>query len=126
MAKKMTILDAVEAFELDELYEDIIDAHEADFYVRSDMEADLRELIEAHEEIYEFSADENENYAESFERTLKETISMIFDDHGLDVRFEDPFMDEDDTDVYDDDPLHAVPEQDDGTFGEDQDEDEMF
>ena len=56
MAKKMTIFDAVEAFELYDLYEDIIDAYEADFYARAEMEADLRDLIEEHEELYEFSS----------------------------------------------------------------------
>ncbi len=85
MAKKMTIFDALEAFELYELYENIIDAYEADFYAQSEMNDDLRDLIEEHEEIYEFSEEDNGDYTESFERNLKEAISIIFDDHGLDV-----------------------------------------
>ncbi|WP_321492607.1 hypothetical protein [uncultured Desulfobacter sp.] len=123
MAKKMTIFDAVEAFELYDLYEDIIDAYEAEFYTRSEMEADLRDLIEEHEEIYEFSADDGD-YSESFERNLKEAISIIFDDHGLDVDFDDEYMDDDDMDVYDDESLEGGPDQDeaDGAFGEDEDE----
>lgn len=126
MAKKMTIFDAVEAFELYDLYEDIIDAYEADFYARSEMETDLRDLIEEHEELYEFSSDEDDDYAESFERNLKEAISIIFDDHGLDVQFDDAFMDGDDIDVYDDEPLEGGldKDEDEGAFGED--EDEMF
>jgi len=126
MAKKMTIFDAVEAFELYDLYEDIIDAYEADFYARSEMEADLRDLIEEHDEIYEFSVDEDDGYAESFERNLKEAISMIFDDHGLDVQLDDQFMDGDDIDVYDDEPMgdSAGRDEDESAFGED--EDEMF
>ncbi|NDY72508.1 hypothetical protein DO021_13070 [Desulfobacter hydrogenophilus] len=128
MAKKMTIFDAVEALELYDLYEDIIDAYEADFYARSEMEADLRDLIEEHDEIYEFSADEDDGYNESFERNLKEAISMIFDDHGLDVQLDDQFMDEDDIDVYDDEPMDKSPgrNEDEGTFEEDVDEDEIF
>lgn len=124
MAKKMTIFDAVEAFELYDLYEDIIDAYEAEFYTRSEMEADLRDLIEEHEEIYEFSADDDGDYAESFERNLKEAISIIFDDHGLDVDLDDEYMDDDDMDVYDDESLEGGPDQDeaDGAFGEDEDE----
>jgi len=123
MAKKMTIFDAVEAFELYDLYEDIIDAYEADFYARSEMETDLRDLIEEHEEVYEFSSDEDDDYAESFERNLKEAISIIFDDHGLDVQFDDAFMDED-IDVYDDEPLDGGTgqDEDEGVFGEDEDE----
>jgi hypothetical protein len=126
MAKKMTISDAVEVFDLYDLYEEIIDAYEADFYTRSEMEADLRDLIEEHDEIYEFSADEDDGYAESFERNLKEAISMIFDDHGLDLDLDDQFMDEDDIDVYDDEPMVCTPvrDEDEDAFGED--EDEMF
>ena len=95
--KKMTILDAVEALTLYDLY--------ADFYARSEMEADLRDLIGEHDEIYEFSVDEDEGYAESVERNLKEAISMIFDDHGLDFQPDEQFMDGDDIDVYDGEPM---------------------
>ncbi|NWH04142.1 hypothetical protein [Desulfobacter latus] len=129
MAKKMTIFDAVEAFEVDDLYEDILDAYEADFYAQSEVNADLRDLLEEHEEIYEFSADEDDDYAESFERNLKEAISMIFDDYGLDVQLDDPFMDVgDDIDVYDDEPLGDSPGRNEnkGDFDEDEDEDEIF
>ena len=124
MAKKMTIFDAVEAFELYDLYEDIIDAYESDFYAQSEIQADLRDLIEENEEIYEFSADEDDDYAESFERNLKEAISIIFDDHGLDVQFDDEFMDGDDIDVYDDEPLdgRSDRDEDDDSFGDDEDE----
>ena len=59
--KKMTIFDAVEALELYNLYEDIIDAYEADFYAWSEIEADHRDLIEEHYEIYEFSVNEDED-----------------------------------------------------------------
>ncbi len=65
MAKKMTIFDALEAFELYELYENIIDAYEADFYAQSEMNDDLRDLIEEHEEIYEFSEEDNGDYTEA-------------------------------------------------------------
>jgi hypothetical protein len=129
MAKKMTVFDAVEAFELDDLYEDILDAYEPDFYAQSEVDADLRDLLEEHEEIYEFSADEDDDYAESFERNLKEAISMIFDDYGLDVQLDDPFMDVgDDIDVYDDEPLGDSPGRNEnkGDLDEDEDEDEIF
>ncbi len=120
----MTIFDAVEAFELYDLYEDIIDAYETDFYAQAEMEADLRDLIEEHDEIYEFSADEDDGYAESFERNLKEAIGIIFDDHGLDVQLDESFLEEDDLDVYDDEPMVASTGQDeeDVDFGEDEEE----
>nr|WP_320014976.1 hypothetical protein [uncultured Desulfobacter sp.] len=124
MAKKMTIFDAVEAFDLYELYEEIIDAYETDFYARSEMDADLRDLIEEHEELYEFSVDEDDGYTESFERNLKEAISIIFDDHGLDIQLDDQFMDGDDIDVYDDEPIGGSPNRNEGE--DDFDEDEMF
>ncbi|WP_320040319.1 hypothetical protein [uncultured Desulfobacter sp.] len=126
MAKKMTIFDAVEVFELYDLYEDIIDAYEADFYDQSEMEADLRDLIEEHDEIYEFSIDEDDGYAESFERNLKEAISIIFDDHGLDAQLDDDFLDGDDIEGYDDEPLigSSGQNEDEDDFGED--EDDMF
>ena len=125
MAKKMTIFDAIEAFEVDDLYEDILDAYEVDFYAQSEVDADLRDLLEEHEEIYEFSADEDDDYAESFERNLKEAISMIFDDYGLDVQLDDPFMDVgDDIDVYDDEPLGDAPGRNENKSAFDEDEDE--
>ena len=124
MAKKMTIFDAVEAFDLYELYEEIIDDYETNFYARSEMDADFRDLIEEHDELYEFSVDEDEGYAGSFERNLKEAIRLIFDDHGLDVRLDNQFMDEDDIDMYDDEIIGDGPSRNEGedAFGEDEDE----
>lgn len=124
MAKKMTIFDAVEVFDLYDLYEEIIDAYEVEFYAQSEMEADLRDLIEEHDEIYEFSADEDDGYDESFERNLKEAINIIFDDHGLDAQLDDDFLDDDDIDEYDDEPLNAGSDRDEDDFGED--DDDMF
>ncbi|WP_319577832.1 hypothetical protein [uncultured Desulfobacter sp.] len=126
MAKKMTIFDAVDAFDLYELYEEIIDAYETNFYARSEMDADFRDLIEEHDELYEFSVDEDDGYAESFERNLKEAIRLIFDDHGLDVRLDNQFMDGDDIDVYDDEPIGGSPSRNEGEDAFDEDEDEIF
>jgi hypothetical protein len=90
------------------------------------MEADLRDLIEEHDEIYEFSADDDDGYAESFERNLKEAIGIIFDDHGLDVQSDESFLEEDDLDVYDDEPMGANPGQDEEEVDFGEDEDEIF
>lgn len=126
MAKKMTIFDAVEAFDLYDLYEDIIDAYEAEFYAQSEMEADLRDLIEEHDEIYEFSSDEDDGYDESFERNLKEAINIIFDDHGLDAQLDDDFLDGADIDGYDDEPLSVGSDRDEEEDGFGEDDEDMF
>ncbi len=124
MAEKMTIFDALEAYELYDLYEDIIDVCESEFYSQSEeVEADLRDLIEENDDVYEFTPDEEGDYSESFERNLKEAISIIFDDHGLEAQFEEDFMDEDmaDDDMYTE-SLEDAEQDDGGGFGEDEDE----
>ncbi len=49
---------------------------------------------------------------------------MIFDDHGLDIQLDDQFIDGDDIDVYDDEPIGGSPSRNEGeeAFGEDEDE----
>lgn len=103
MAQTMTISDALEAFELNGLYNEIIDALETDFYAQSDIQADLRDLIEEDEELYEFVPDEDGDFGESFERNLKEALELIFEKHGVDTLFDEDFADEalDDDDIED-------------------------
>ena len=106
MATYLTIYDAVEAFDLYETFNEILDTYESDFYARSEIDTDLRDLIEEHEETYEFSPDEDGEYAYSLERNLKEALGLIFEEHGVDF-FDDEFaedaMDDDDiADIYDD------------------------
>lgn len=106
MAAYMTIYDAVEAFDLYDTFNDILDTYEAEFYAQSEIETDLRDLIEEHEETYEFSPDEDGSYAESLERNLKEALGMIFEEHGVDFvdeEFAEEAMDDDDiAGIYDD------------------------
>jgi hypothetical protein len=101
MAKKMTICDAVDAFELYDLFNEILETYELDFYTRAELDSDLRDLIEEHDDLYEFSLDENGAYEESLERNLKEALTLIFDKHGVVHRFDDEFLDEamDDEDI---------------------------
>lgn len=103
MAKYMTIYDAVDAFDLYDSFNDILDAYEIEFYARSEIEADLRDLIEEHEETYEFTPDEDGDYRDSLERNLKEALGMIFEEHGVDF-FEDEFAD----DAMDDDDIAGI------------------
>ncbi len=104
MAKKMTISNAVDAFELNNLFNEILDTYEADFYTRSQIDADLKDLLEENEDIYEFTPDENGEYAESLERNLKEALSLIFEEHGVEHAFDDEFMDE----AMDDEEIEGV------------------
>ena len=113
MAKYMTIYDAVDAFNLYDSFNDILDTYETEFYARSEIEADLRDLIEEHEETYEFTPDEDGDYTYSLERNLKEALGFIFEEHGvdfLDDEFTDDAMDDDDiagiyNDGLEDDPM---------------------
>lgn len=126
MAEKMTITDAVDAFELYDLFNEILEFYETDFYTRSEIEAELRDLIEESEEVYEFSPDEEGHYAESMERNLKEALGLIFEEHGVEQSFDEEFMDEamDDDEIaglYNDDAIHdredaAALDEDDSLF----------
>jgi len=127
MATYLTIYDAVEAFDLYETFNEILDTYESDFYARSEIDTDLRDLIEEHEETYEFAPDEDGEYADILERNLKEALGLIFEEHGVDF-FDDEFaedaMDDDDiVDIYDDGledgPIHDR-EEDSGLDEEDQ------
>lgn len=126
MATYLTIYDAVEAFDLYETFNDILDAYETEFYAQSEIDTDLRDLIEEHEDTYEFSPDEDGEYTDSLERNLKEALGLIFEEHGvdfLDDEFAEDAMDDDDiADIYDDGledgPLHD--KEDDSGFDEEE------
>ncbi|MDD9305040.1 MAG: hypothetical protein HUK40_22960 [Desulfobacter sp.] len=104
MVKKMTILDAVDAFELYDCFNEMLEPLEIDFYTHSQMETDLRDLIEEHDDTYEFTPDENGSYAQSLERNLKEALTFIFEAHGVEHLFEDDFLDE----AMDDDEIEGI------------------
>jgi hypothetical protein len=106
MGAYMTIYDAVDAFDLYETFNEILDTFEPDFYARSEIDTDLRDLIEEHEETYEFIPDEDGGYTDSLDRNLKEALGGIFEEHGVaffDDEFAEDAMDDDDiADIYDD------------------------
>ncbi len=104
MVKKMTICNAVDAFELYDLFNEILDTYEADFYTRAQIDTDLRDLLEESEDIYEFTPDENGEFAESLERNLKEALGLIFEEHGVEHAFDDEFMDE----AMDDEEIEGI------------------
>lgn len=104
MAKWMTINDAVDAFELYDLYSEIVDSYRDDTDDPGSVAAELYELLEEHEDVYEFSPDQDGEYDESFERNLREAVGVIFDEHGHTIGddYSDSAMDDDDiADIYD-------------------------
>lgn len=104
MAEKMTICDAVDAYEFYDLFSDILDTYERDFATWELVDSDLRDLIEEHDEIYEFVPDAMGSYLESFERNLKEALVVIRDVHGTGIGFEEDFTNE----AMDDDEIAGI------------------
>jgi hypothetical protein len=104
VVETMTISDAVDAFSLFDLYSEILDSYGEEFDTQSSVASDLYDLISEHEDEYEFSPDSEGDYAESFERNLKEAVSIIFEEHGLDGDFDIEFS----TDAMDDDEISGI------------------
>lgn len=106
MADWMTISDAVDAFDLYDLYSEIVDSYSENMNDESSVALELYDLLEEHEEEYEFAPNEAGDYSESLERNLKEAVANIFEEQGLgDILgddFTDSAMDESDiADIYD-------------------------
>jgi hypothetical protein len=107
MSKWMTISEAVDAFDLYNLFSEIIDSYSDEMDDPEAVASELIELLEEHEEAYEFSSDSDGDYAESFERNLRDAIGYVFEEFNLgelpEVDYVDPDTDEDDlADIYDD------------------------
>ena len=93
MAKWMTISDAVDAFGLYDLFTEIVDSYSAEMDDQSSVASELLDLLEEHDEAYEFSAEPDGDYADSFERNLREAIGVIFEEYDLGDLPEDEFLD---------------------------------
>ncbi|MFH2093623.1 MAG: hypothetical protein ABIJ31_14790 [Pseudomonadota bacterium] len=95
MPKVMTIQDAVEELDLYDVYNDIIESY-ADELEDPSLVSDLYDLIDEYDEEFEFWADSDGDYTDSFEKNLKEAIETI-------VEEEDSlsFIDDDYTDIDD-------------------------
>ncbi|WP_024334382.1 hypothetical protein [Desulfotignum balticum] len=107
MSKWMTISEAVDAFDLYNLFSEIIDSYSDEMDDPEAVASELIELLEEHEEEYEFSSDSDGDYSESFERNLRDAIGYVFEEFNLgelpEVDYVDPDTDEDDlADIYDD------------------------
>ena len=93
MAKWMTISDAVDAFGLYDLFTDIVDSYSEDMDDQSAVASELLDLLEEHDEEYEFIADPDGDYAESFERNLRDAVAVIFEEYDLGDLPDDDFLD---------------------------------
>ncbi|MEE4363905.1 MAG: hypothetical protein V2J08_08215 [Desulfotignum sp.] len=93
MAKWMTISDAVDAFGLYDLFTEIVDSYSEDMDDQSAVASELLDLLEEHDEAYEFFADPDGDYAESFERNLRDAVGAIFEEYDLGDLPEDEFLD---------------------------------
>ncbi len=93
MAKRLTIFQAVEEFDLFTIYNDIIELYGEDLE-DPNFVSDLYDLIDEYEEEYEFFSDSQGDYSMSFERNLKDAITTIIEESD-DLSFaDDPYMDD--------------------------------
>ncbi len=117
MARRMTIQSAVEEFELYDLYSDIIESYGEDLEDPS-LVSDLYDLIDEYEEEYDFTADSDGDYADSFERNLRDAITTIVEENEELAFVDDDFEDEDIPEIYDEE----YEEDEDLDLDEDEDE----
>lgn len=103
MAKKFTIQDAVEEFELYDLYKDIIESYGKNLEDPSFV-SDIYDLIDEYDEEIEFWPDSEGDFSESFKRNLKEVIITIVEESEDLVFIDDSYSNDDDIpEIYDDD-----------------------
>nr|NJM04141.1 hypothetical protein [Desulfobacula sp.] len=103
MAKKrLTIQDALEEFELYDLYNDIIESYGEELEDPS-LVSDLYDLIDEYEEKYDFFPDPDGEYTESFERNLRDAITTIVEENEELSFVDDDFADEDIPEIFDED-----------------------
>lgn len=107
MGKKLTIQAAVEAFEFYHLYNEVIDSYAGDLDDPSI--SDLHELIDEHEEVFEFVPDSKGEYTKSFERNLRQAVAAIIE-IAEDLTFvDDEFEDDEIPEIYGDDFENDTP-----------------
>lgn len=80
MTKILTIQEAIDEFELFVLYSDIIETC-GEHLEDPSLVSDLYDLIDEHEEEYEFQSDQDGDYSESFEKNVLEAIHIIFEEN---------------------------------------------
>jgi hypothetical protein len=101
MAKRMTIQIALEEFELYDLYADIIESYGQELEDPS-LVSDLYDLIDEDEEKYEFRPDSDGDFSESFERNLREAITIIVEANEELIFLHDDYLDDDEPGIFGD------------------------
>ncbi len=121
MAKWMTIKEALEELDMFALYDDVIESWINELENLSPLEVDLNDLLEEHDEEYEFFQDQDGDWTESFERNLKEAITIILEEQGhiVDDEFSNGAMDDEDMDDLYEDGFDEDPEKSDRRNGAD-------
>jgi hypothetical protein len=100
--KRLTIQDALEEFELYDLYNDIIESYGEELEDPS-LVSDLYDLIDEYEEKYDFFPDPDGDFTESFERNLRDAITTIVEENEELSFVDDDFADEDIPEIFDED-----------------------
>lgn len=100
--KRLTIQDALEEFELYDLYNDIIESYGEELEDPS-LVSDLYDLIDEYEEKYDFFPDPDGDYTESFERNLRDAITTIVEENEELSFVDEDFADEDIPEIFDED-----------------------
>ncbi len=83
MSKWMTIKDALEEFDLFDLFTEVVESCSEEVEDKTVIDSELYDLVEEHDEEYEFSTDSDGDWAESFERNLREALAVILESQGL-------------------------------------------
>ena len=125
MTKMLTIQNAVEEFELYDLYNDIIETYGEELEDPS-LVSDLYDLIDEYEEEYEFFPDSEGDYSESFERNLRDAITTIVEENEELSFVDDDFEDEDIPEIFDEDFDEDDKEEFDLDFDDEEEEPEDF
>lgn len=125
MTKMLTIQNAVEEFELYDLYNDIIETYGEELEDPS-LVSDLYDLIDESEEEYEFYSDSDGDYSESFERNLRDAITTIVEENEALSFVNDDFEDDDIPEIFDEALEEDPKEEFDLDFDEEEEEPEDF
>ena len=125
MTKMLTIQNAVEEFELYDLYNDIIETYGEELEDPS-LVSDLYDLIDEYEEEYEFFPDSEGDYSESFERNLRDAITTIVEENEELSFVDDDFEDSDIPEIFDEDFEEDDKEEFDLDFDDEEEEPEDF
>jgi len=100
MGKKLTIQLALEEFDLYDLFNDVVESYADD--LEDPSLSDLYELIQEHDQTFEFFPDGRGDYGPGFEKNLREAIATIIESKEELFFVDDEFENEDVPEIYGD------------------------